>query len=104
MSHNNSPGNKGDDKNHVVHQQNLVEQQNNIVEPHQQNMSEEQRKRFLDSLVEEQVSKPLERHEMLNFVSRIRALKIYYELLKETKDETKRDASREESSGSSRLG
>ena len=96
MSHNNSPGNKGDDKNHVVHQQNLVEQQNN--------MSEEQRKRFLDSLVEEQVSKPLERHEMLNFASRIRALNIYYELLKETKDETKRDASREESSGSSRLG
>ena len=96
MSHNNSPGNKGDDKNHVVHQQNLVEQQNN--------MSEEQRKRFLDSLVEEQVSKPIERHEMLNFVSRIRALNIYYELLKETKDETKRDASREESSGSSRLG
>lgn len=82
MSHNNSPGNKGDDK----------------------NMSEEQRKRFLDSLVEEQVSKPIEPHELLNFVSRIRALKIYYEQLKETKDETKWDASREESSGSSRLG
>lgn len=63
MSHNNSPGNKGDDKNHVGHQENI---------------SEEQRKGILDSLVEEQVSKPIERHEMLNFVSRIRALNIYY--------------------------
>lgn len=87
----------------VEQQNNVVEQQHNVVEQ-QQNMVEEQRTVLLDGMVEERVSQVIEQKDRLNLASRIRALEIFFEEFKERKDMRERDASREESSGSNRLG
>lgn len=100
----------GDDQNQVLQQQNVVEQQNNVVEQQhnvveqQQNIVEEQRTVLLDNMVEERVTQVIELQDMLNLASRITALEIFFKQLKERKDKRERDASREESSGSNRLG
>lgn len=78
----------GDDQNEVVQQQNMVEQPQNAVDQ-QQNVVEEQRTVLLDTVVEE-----------LNLESRIAALEIVFQQLKERKEMRERDKSGAERSGS----
>ena len=87
----------------VEQQQDVVDEQQNVVEQ-QQNVAEEQRTVLLDSLVEERVTPVISSQDMLGLVSRIRALEIFFAQLKESKERREMDASREESSGSNRLG